>query len=90
MAPEPWPYEEPAAARLDIRVAEFTPDLARGAFVIRGQYFVASQDETGRDRAREFLALGPLPPEAGPLAIAAARSQATLELARQIAAEGLR
>jgi uncharacterized lipoprotein YmbA len=89
-APEPWPYDEAAAARLDIRVAEFAADLARGAFVIRGQYFVAAGDESGRDRAREFLALGRLPPEPGPAAIAAARSEATIALARQIAAEGLR
>jgi uncharacterized lipoprotein YmbA len=90
VAPEPWPYDEPAAARLDLRVAEFAPDLLRSAFVIRGQYFVAAQDESGRDRARDFLALGRLPPDPGPADYALARAEATLTLARQIAAEGLR
>lgn len=90
VAPEPWPYDEDAGARLDIRVAEFAPDLTRAAFVLRGQYFVAAQDGSGRDRAREFSVAGRLPAEPGPAAIAAARSEATLALALLIAAEGLR
>lgn len=89
VAPDPWPYDERAEARLDIRVAEFSSDLTRGEFVIRGQYFVAAFDESGRDRAREFRATAPLPPEPGPAAIAAARAQATAALARQIASDGL-
>ncbi len=89
VAPDPWPYDEPAEARVDVRVAEFSPDLTRGEFVISGEYFVAAFDESGRDTAREFRATAPLPPEAGPAAIAAARSQATVNLARQIATNGL-
>jgi len=89
VAPDPWPYDERAEARVDIRVAEFSPDLTRGEFVIRGQYFVAAYDESGRDRSRDFRATAPLPPEPGPAAIAAARAQATATLARQIAEDGL-
>jgi hypothetical protein len=89
VAPDPWPFDELAEARLDLRLAEFGPDLTRGEFVLRGQYFVAAFDESGRDRSREFRATAPLPPEPGPAAIAAARSAATATLARQIAADGL-
>jgi uncharacterized lipoprotein YmbA len=88
-APDPWPFDEPAEARLDIRAEQFAPDLTLGAFVLRGQYFVAALDESGRNRARTFAITAALPPSAGPAAIAYARSQATLALARQIAAEGL-
>ncbi len=90
IAPDPWPFEEPAGARLDVRVAEFAPDLTRGTFLLRGQYFVAALDESGRDRAREFRVEAPLAPSRGPAAIAAARAQATVLLAREIASDGLR
>lgn len=89
VVPEPWPYDEPAEARLDLRVAEIVAD-ASGAFLLRGQYFVASRDGSERDRARQFRISVPLAAEAGPAAIAAARGEATAALARQIAAEGLR
>lgn len=89
VAPEPWPFVEPPEALVDVRLAEIVAD-ASGAFLLRGQYFVASREETARDRAREFRIAIPLPPEPGPAAIAAARSQATAALARQIATDGLR
>jgi hypothetical protein len=89
VAPDPWPYDDPPEARLDIRVEQFAPDLTLGVFVLRGQYFVAAYDGSDRNRARTFTVTAPLPPSAGPAAIAYARSQATLTLARQIAAEGL-
>ena len=88
VAPEPWPFEERAEARLDVRVAEIVAD-ASGAFLMRGVYYVASQDGSGRDAAREFALRVPFDPEGGPAAIAAARGQATLALARQIASDGL-
>jgi uncharacterized protein len=69
-------------------VAEFAPDLTRGEFVLRGQYYVAAFDESGRDSAREFRATAPLA-GTGPAAIATARSAATAALARQIASDGL-
>ncbi len=89
VAPEPYPYEGDPEARVDIRAETFAPDLTRNAFVIRGQWFVATEDGEG-DRAGEFEALGPLPTDPGPAAIAAARAQATLALAQLIAANGLR
>jgi hypothetical protein len=89
VAPDPWPFDEAAEARLDIRVAQFAPDLTRGEFVLAGQYFVGAFDESGRDRSREFRATAPLPADPGPAAIAAARSAATAALARQIASDGL-
>ena len=89
VAPDPWPFEEGPEAQVDVRVAEFAPDLTQSAFVLRGQYFVASQDGSGRDRAAEFRVAAPLPSEPGPAAIAAARAQATLLLAREIANRGL-
>jgi hypothetical protein len=89
VVPEPWPFDEPAEARLDVRVAEMVAD-ASGAFLLRGQYLVASQDGSERDRAREFRISVPLAAEAGPAAIAVARGQATAALAQQIAAGGLR
>ena len=91
-APEPWPFEEPAQAQVDVRVAELVAQVSEGEgrFLMRGQYFVASQDGSGRDRAREFSVSAPLAPGAGPAAIAAARAQATLALAQEIASEGLR
>lgn len=89
VAPEPWPFEGDPEARVDIRAETFAPDLTRHAFVIRGQWFVATEDAES-DRAGEFEAQGPLPEDPGPAAIAAARAQATLALAQQVAASGLR
>ena len=88
VAPDPWPFDDSAEARVDLRLAEFGPDLTRGEFVLRGQYYVAAFDESGRDSARAFRVAAPLPGE-GPAAIAAARSQAAAALARQIASDGL-
>jgi hypothetical protein len=89
VAPEPWPFEEEPAAQVDVRVAEIVANEA-GAFLMRGQYFVASRDGSGRDTASEFRISVPLAPSQGPAAIAAARAQATVLLAREIASEGLR
>lgn len=89
VAPEPWPFEERAEARLDVRVAEIVADEG-GSFVMRGQYFAASQDGSGRDRARGFRIEVPFDPTLGPGAIAVARGQATVALAQEIASSGLR
>jgi hypothetical protein len=89
VAPEPWPFEEEAQARLDIRVEEFAPDVTQNAFILRGQYFVGGPEGSGLARARGFRVAAPLPPDAGPAAIAAARAQAAILLAREIAANGL-
>lgn len=89
VAPEPWPFEDLPEALVDVRVAEIVADDS-GAFLLRGQYFVAARDGSGRDRGREFRIAIPLAAEPGPAAIAAARAEATRALAREIAAEGLR
>ena len=89
VAPEPWPFEPYPAARLEVRVEEFVASR-RGEFRLSGQYFVAALDESGRDRARLFRISVPLDPEAPPQAIAAARGQAMLRLAEEIARDGLR
>jgi uncharacterized lipoprotein YmbA len=89
VAPEPWPYDGDANVRLDVRVAEFAPDVGRSAFVLRGLYFVAALGEAGGpNRAREFALTVPLP-DTDPATIAVARAQAVILLAREIAADGL-
>lgn len=90
---EPWPFEVPAEAQVEVRVEEM---LAResGVFRLSGQYFVTA--ESGRERARLFAIDVPLPPaddaesEADPTALAAARGQAVRDLAVEIARNGLR
>jgi hypothetical protein len=61
-----------------------------GAFLLRGQFFVGSFDGLGRSHVREFRTNVPLAPDVSPAAIAAARAEAAVALARTIAAEGLR
>ncbi len=104
VAPEPWPFLEPPAAQVDVRVADLVAD-ASGVFLLRGRYYVAAGEfeipldqqgedgpptrRAGPDRSGEFRIAVPLAPDAGPAAIALARAQATALLARQIADEGL-
>ncbi|NAZ35439.1 membrane integrity-associated transporter subunit PqiC [Rubellimicrobium sp. CFH 75288] len=90
VAPARWPFDTPPEAQVDVRLAEAVADLVRGEYVLRGQTFVAARDGSGRDRSRAFRVAVPLPPEGGVNAIAAARAQATVLLAREIAATGLR
>ncbi|SHI32812.1 PqiC family protein [Wenxinia saemankumensis] len=89
VAPEPWPFDLFPAARVEVRVEEFVASRA-GAFRLSGQYFIAALDESGRDRARLFELSAPLPAEAGPAEIAAARAAAMAQLAETIARDGLR
>lgn len=89
VAPEPWPFDPYPAARVEVRVEEFIARLS-GEFRLSGQYFIAALDGSRRDRARLFSLSVPLPEEAGPAAIAAARSSAMSDLALQIARDGLR
>lgn len=88
VAAEPWPFESFPQARVEVRISDL---LARsdGTYVASGQYFVANG--LGRaDRTRSFdLSVG-YDPEAGPTAIAAARSALIVMLAKQIARDGLR
>jgi uncharacterized lipoprotein YmbA len=87
VAAEPWPFDQIPQARLELRVDSFIAG-ADGRFRITGQYFVASTDR-GRDRAASFAVSAPIAPESGPPGIAAARAQATRDLARLIARDGL-
>ena len=88
IASEPWPFEAFPDARLDVRFSEL---VARdtGAFRASGQYFVAVEDGR-RERSGLFDLEVPFDPAAGPTAIAAARGQLILDLARFIARDGLR
>ncbi len=89
IAPEPWPFDDFAEARVEVRAEEFLA-TADGSFRISGQYFVATRDALGRDRAETFRIAVPLLPDTGVAGIAAARAQAMTELAKTIARDGLR
>lgn len=89
VASEPWPFDSYAEVRVEVRVEEFVASQ-RGEFRLSGQYFIATLDGEGRDRAATFRVAVPLAPDAGPLAIALARGLAMAELADQIARGGLR
>ena len=89
VASEPWPFDAYPQARVEVRVEEL---LARrdGQFVLSGQYFVAAQDGSSRDRSKLFLITAPIAAEGGAPAIARARGETVQELAREIARSGLR
>jgi hypothetical protein len=89
VASEPWPFDSYAEVRVEVRVEEFIAS-ERGEFRLSGQYFVATFDGEGRDRAVPFRLTVPLIPEAGPAQIAAARAAVMAELAASIARDGLR
>ncbi|WP_112322767.1 PqiC family protein [Oceanibium sediminis] len=88
IAPEPWPFEEFADARVEVRVEHMLAG-ADGQFRISGQYFVSPSERTGRARTRLFSLSVPMTGTA-PAAIAAARGQAVSQLAGLIARDGLR
>lgn len=88
IASEPWPFEAFPEARLEVRFAELVATEA-GAFRASGQYFVAVTDDR-RERSGLFERSVPFDPEGGPTAIAAARGQLVLDLARYIARNGLK
>lgn len=88
VASEPWPFDALPDARLDIRFETLLAG-SDGAFRAIGQYFVAT-DVPGRERSGMFDLNVAFDPDAGPQAIAAARGQVILDLARFIARNGLR
>ena len=88
IVPEPWPFQGFPDAVLDIRVEEMLGDA--GVYRLSGQYFVAPEDARRRDVARLFALDVHYDTEAGLAAVAAARSEAILQLATLIAREGLR
>jgi len=87
VAAEPWPFADLPAARLELRLDTFVAG-ADGRFRIGGQYFLASESGT-RDRTGPFEISAPIAPESGVPGIAAARAQATRDLARFLARAAL-
>jgi uncharacterized protein len=88
IASEPWPFEAFPDARLEVRFGELVASET-GNFRASGQYFVAVPDGR-RERSGLFDLTVPFDPKGGPAALAAARGQIILDLARFIAREGLR
>lgn len=88
VANEPWPFESFPQARVEVRIEDMVAGQ-NGFFRLKGQYFVAST-RGNRERSGLFELLTPYDIEAGPNAIAAARGQVILNLAREIAEKGLR
>ncbi|EYD71350.1 PqiC family protein [Limimaricola hongkongensis] len=89
VASEPWPFDDFAEARVEVRLEEFLAD-AQGRFRVAGQYFVATRDALGRDRAETFEIAVPIPQAEGATGLAAARAAAMTRLAEIIARDGLR
>lgn len=87
VASEPWPFEEDAVATLDVRFAELVAGTD-GVYRATGQYFVGVYQ--GRERSGLFDLSVAYDPKGGPAAIAAARGQIILDLAKYLASEGLR
>jgi uncharacterized lipoprotein YmbA len=87
VASEPWPFERTPQARLEVRMDELLAGVD-GVFHASGQYFLSST-EGGRDRSGTFKLSVPFDFEAGPVAIAQARTQAILELAEKIARDAM-
>lgn len=88
VASAPWPFESFPDARLELRFESFVAD-EQGQFSARGQYFVAVTDGR-RERSGLFNLSVAFDPAGGPQAIAAARGQIILDLARFVAVNGLR
>lgn len=84
---EPWPFYEPADARIEVRFSQALPERT-GRYRIAGQYFVASTDGSRRDTARRFDLSAPFA-ATDARAIAAAKAQVIDELAVLIARNGL-
>ncbi len=88
VASEPWPFEAFPDARLDVRFETLLAG-ADGMVRAKGQYFVGVPDG-GRERSGLFDLRVPFDTAGGPQAIAAARGQIILDLAKFIARGGLR
>ncbi|WP_300019661.1 membrane integrity-associated transporter subunit PqiC [uncultured Roseobacter sp.] len=88
VASAPWPFESFPDVRLELRFESLVANDA-GQFVATGQYFVAVTDGR-RERSGVFDLAVAFDPAGGPQAIAAARGQIILDLARFVAVNGLR
>lgn len=87
VAAEPWPFLDPAQARLEVRIDEMIAG-SDGRFRLSGQYYTAS-DSGNRDRSGVFKLWAPIEGAGSASDIAMARANAVKELARQIAKTGL-
>ncbi len=87
VAAEPWPFSDPAEARVEVRFSRALAG-ADGLYRLTGQYYVASPFGDRRDVARDFEIAQPwVPGNVG--TIARARAAAVDDLARLIARDGL-
>ncbi len=82
VAAEPWPLDQPAEARLEVRIERMLPQ-PDGNFVLSGQYAVSSPDGRLREFLHRFSISVPLEGQ-GPPAIARAKGQAVDRLADDI------
>ena len=87
VASEPWPFEEDAAATLDVRFTDLVAGTD-GTYRATGQYFVGVYE--ARERSGSFDLTVAYDPKAGPAAIAKARGQLIVDLAKYLAVKGLR
>lgn len=88
VASSPWPLESFPDARIEVRFESLLAG-ADGQFRTTGQYFVGVSDGR-RERSGLFALAVPFDPKGGPKAVALARGQLILNLAKFIAQNGLR
>lgn len=86
VAPEPWPFDDGASARVDVRVEQML--VSGGQMQMSGQYFVTDLDGRGRDEAELFDFSVPIE-TVTPQTAAEGRAQLVATLARTIAKDGL-
>ncbi len=86
VAPEPWPFDNSAAARVDVRVEQLL--VAEGQMQMSGQYFVIDLDGRGRDHAHLFDLNVPIE-TVNPQTAAEGRAKLVATLASKIAKDGL-
>ena len=86
VAPEPWPFDRSASARVDERVEQLL--VSGGQMRMSGQYFVTDLDGRGRDHAHLFYLSLPIE-GVNPQTTAAGRANLIASLARTIARDGL-
>lgn len=83
VGPEPWPFAGLPDVAIDIRVTQMLAG-ADGFFRLTGQYYVGGDGVDFRDTSDGFAITVPLAGE-GTAAVAAAQSQAVLDLSEDIA-----
>lgn len=89
VAPEPWPFDKQANARVEVLVERFVA-TGDGNLTLSGQYFVADYDGLGRDRAQLFNLSQPYGDSLSVESLATARAKLISDLAYLIARGGLR